>query len=97
MRIELRSKAREDVYCALLWLGEDYSVSSELIPGCTVRLPPGEPVTANNGESIWGCVPDEKWRAGRTEVHDLLKLIVDSGARCNGFMKTVFGRLCQAL
>ena len=22
---------------------------------------------------------------------------VDSGARCNGFMKTVFGRLCQAL
>ena len=22
---------------------------------------------------------------------------VDSGARCNGFMKTEFGRLCQAL
>jgi hypothetical protein len=23
--------------------------------------------------------------------------IVDSGGRCNGFMKTEFGRLCQAL
>jgi hypothetical protein len=78
MRIELTSKAREEIYCALLWLGEDYSVSSELIPGGTVRLPAGGSGAANNGESVWGYVPDEKWREGRTEVHDVLKLIVST-------------------
>lgn len=78
IRIQLKSKAREDVYCALLWLGEDYSVSSELIPGGTVRVPPGGDVAANNGGSVWGYVSDEKWREGRTEVHDLLKLIVST-------------------
>jgi hypothetical protein len=78
IRIQLKSQAREDVYCALLWLGEDYSVSSELIPGGTVRVPPGGNIAANNGASVWGYVSDEKWREGRTEVHDLLKLIVST-------------------
>ena len=33
----------------------------------------------------------------RAEVLREFEAAVDSGARCNGFMKTVFGRLCQAL
>lgn len=78
VRIEVRNTGREDIYCAVLWLGEDYSISSELIPGGTVHLPAGRSVALNNGEPVWGFVPDEQWRAGRTEVHDLLKLIVST-------------------
>jgi pimeloyl-ACP methyl ester carboxylesterase len=78
MRIGLKNKSQMDVYAALLWLGEDYSVSSELIPGGTVYLRRGESVILNNGQPIWGHVPDDKWREGRTEVHDLLKLIVST-------------------
>jgi hypothetical protein len=77
-RIELRNTGREEVYCALLWLGEDYSVSSALIPGSTLRLPAGGSAAANGGEPVWGFVPDEKWREGRTEVRDVLKLIVST-------------------
>ncbi|MGE3313080.1 MAG: esterase/lipase family protein, partial [Limisphaerales bacterium] len=78
IRIELRNKGPEDVYCALLWLGEDYSISSGLIAGGTVRVPKNGAITLNNGDPIWGDLPDEKWREGRTEVHDLLKLIVST-------------------
>jgi Caspase domain len=77
-RIELRNKGRDEVYCALLWLGEDYSVSSALIPGGTLHLPAGGSAAANGGEPVWGFVPDDKWREGRTEVRDVLKLIVST-------------------
>lgn len=78
VRIELRNTGQEDVYCALLWLGEDYSVSSALIPGGTLHLPAGRPAVANGGAPVWGLVPEEKWREGRTEVKDVLKLIVST-------------------
>lgn len=77
-RIELRNKGRQDIYCALLWLGEDYSVSSALIPGGTILIPAGGSAAVNGGEPVWGSVPDDKWREGRTEVRDLLKLIVST-------------------
>ena len=35
--------------------------------------------------------------AGSGECRACEECTVDSGARCNGFMKTEFGRLCQAL
>jgi pimeloyl-ACP methyl ester carboxylesterase len=76
--IELRNKGQDEVYCALLWLSEDYSVSSALIRGGTLRLPAGGSAAANGGEPLWGFVPDEKWREGRTEVRDVLKLIVST-------------------
>jgi hypothetical protein len=77
-RIELRNNSREDVYCALLWLGEDYSVSSALIPGGTIHIPAGRSAAANGGGPVWGLVPDDKWHQGRSEVRDLLKLIVST-------------------
>lgn len=78
IRIELRNNGPEDVYCGLVWLGEDYSVSSGLIAAGVMRVPKNGSVAVNNGDPIWGHVPDEKWREGRTEVHDLLKLIVST-------------------
>lgn len=75
IRIELRNQGAKDLYCALLWLGEDHSINSGLIPG-TVCLPAGSSVAVNSGDPVWGLVPDGKWRAGRTEVRDILKLII---------------------
>ena len=46
-----------------------------------------------------GCWSDERVLAKVREMvlPEIERQGVDSGARCNGFMKTVFGRLCQAL
>jgi pimeloyl-ACP methyl ester carboxylesterase len=78
VRIELKNTGDDDVYCALLWLGEDYSVSSELIREGALHLPKDRAVILNNGDPIWASVPDEKWHQGQTEVNDLLKLIVST-------------------
>jgi hypothetical protein len=78
LRIELRNRGPEDIYCALLRLGEDYSVSSALIPGGTLLIPAGKSAAANDGKDIYGFVSEARWREGRTEVRDLLKLIVST-------------------
>ncbi|CUH99176.1 caspase family protein [Leisingera aquaemixtae] len=78
VRIELRNGSQHEVYCALLWLGEDFSVSSALIPGGTLHLPARGSAAVNGGEPVWGFVPEDKWREGRTEVRDVLKLIVST-------------------
>jgi len=78
LRIQLTNRGSEDAYCALLWLGEDYSISSSLLPERTVHIPAGSSVAANGGKDVYGKVPQEKWREGRTEVTDLLKLIVST-------------------
>ncbi|TBA72887.1 caspase family protein [Rhizobium ruizarguesonis] len=78
VRIELRNKGREDVYCALLWLGSDYSVSSGLIQGGTVHIPAGKSAAAYGGMPVSAFVPDEMWLEGKTEVRDVLKLIAST-------------------
>jgi len=78
MRLELRNRGQFDVYCALLWLGEDYSVSSALLPGGVEHIPARGWVAANGGKDLYGFVPDANWREGRTEVSDVLKLLVST-------------------
>jgi WD40 repeat protein len=78
LRIELRNRRNQELHCALLWLGEDYSISSALLPGGMQRILPGESLAANAGEDIYGFVPDAKWREARTEVRDVLKLLVST-------------------
>lgn len=77
LRIELKNSG-PTVYCALLWLGEDYSVSSGLMPGGAERIPTDGSFALNNGSAIYGRVPDDKWKAGQTETRDLLKLFVST-------------------
>jgi hypothetical protein len=64
------------LYCALLWLGESYSVSSELFAEGTPLIPAKSWIAANDGKEIYVAIPDEKWNAGRTELTDRLKLLV---------------------
>jgi len=78
LRIEIHNQGKTDVYCALLWLGEDYAIDSALLPAGIERIPAGHHIEANGGKEIYGSVPDKKWREGRTEVRDLLKLIVST-------------------
>ncbi len=78
LRIKLTNSGSEDLYCALLWLGENFSISSGLMPGGAERIPAGSGFALNNGKDIYASVPDEKWQRGQTEVHDLLKLVVST-------------------
>lgn len=78
LRIELKNSGPDAVYCALLWLGEDYSISSGLMPGGVEHVPSGSSFALNNGKEIYANVPDDKWRDGQTEVRDLLKLFVST-------------------
>ena len=77
-RLQLINRGSEDVYCALLWLGEDYSISANLLPGGIVHIPAGGSVAAHSGKNIYGEIPQEQWRQGRTEITDLVKLIVST-------------------
>ncbi|WP_036263217.1 caspase family protein [Mesorhizobium sp. WSM2561] len=78
IRIELRNRSDVDLFCALLWLGEDYSVSSALFPGGVEHIPAGKSAAANAGKSIYASVPLAQWSSGRTEARDIVKLIVSS-------------------
>ncbi|MER9217227.1 caspase family protein [Mesorhizobium sp. M0663] len=78
LRIELRNRSDTDLYCGLLWLGEDYSVSSALFPGGVEHIPAGRSAAANNGKAIYASVPQDQWRDGRTEARDIVKLIVST-------------------
>ena len=77
LRIELKNSGPA-VYCALLWLSEDYSISSALMPGGAEYIPTNSSFALNNGAAIYGHVPDDKWKAGQTETRDLLKLFVST-------------------
>lgn len=78
LRIKLTNSAQEDLYCALLWLGENFSISSGLMPGGAERIPAGRSFVLNNGNDILASVPNDKWKRGQTEVHDLIKLVVST-------------------
>lgn len=74
-RLELRNHGPDDLYCAVLVLGQDFSIDSGLLPGGTEHIPAGRAVAAFGGKDLYGHIPDAKWRAGRTHSKDILKLI----------------------
>lgn len=79
LRIELRNRGATDLYCALLWLGEDYLVDgTTLVPAGVEHIPAGASFAVHGGRDIYASVPKEKWAKGRTEVHDVLKLLVST-------------------
>ncbi|MER9070423.1 caspase family protein [Mesorhizobium sp. M0902] len=75
-RLMLTNSSKRDLYCALLWLGEDYSVSSKLLATGAQLIPAGQPMGLGGGRELRATIPDRKWEAGRTELTDHLKLIV---------------------
>lgn len=73
-RLTLMNTTDSSLYCALLWLGDDYSVKSLLSDGA--KLIPGKGTfDVGGGQSLIATIPDDKWKAGRTEITDHLKLI----------------------
>jgi pimeloyl-ACP methyl ester carboxylesterase len=77
-KLNLRNTWTEPLYCALLDLTEQFSVSADLFPGGGVWLQPGEEAWSSNGNLIYCTVPKELWQRGITEYQDLLKLIVST-------------------
>jgi hypothetical protein len=74
-RLTLTNASDVDLHCALLWLGESYSVKS-LFPAGAQLVPSKSEFAVNGGKELYGIVPDEKWKAGHTELTDQIKLIV---------------------
>jgi pimeloyl-ACP methyl ester carboxylesterase len=77
-KLNLCNTWTEPLYCALLDLTEQFSVSADLFPGGGVWLQPGEEAWGINGNLIYCTVPKELWQQGITEYQDLLKLIVST-------------------
>ena len=67
----------------------------------SVMLPADAPLAEGHDAiaKVWRGyfdLPDFSLTFSPTKINVSSSQDVDSGARCNGFMKTVFGRLCQA-
>jgi pimeloyl-ACP methyl ester carboxylesterase len=77
-KVRLKNNSGRELYFALLDLTESYGVSTDLMPGGTERLKPGEETYAFSKEPIPASVPDDWWHAGLAETTDLLKLIVST-------------------
>jgi len=71
VRLTNRRVGGDPLYCALLALSEDYTITS-LLPGESVRLGSEEMTAIHMG----GNVSDKLWAEGITECRDMLKLIV---------------------
>jgi pimeloyl-ACP methyl ester carboxylesterase len=77
-RLKLKNTWTQGLYCALLDLTEQFSVSAELLPGGGVWLKPGEETWALAGDLFYCSVPKALWQQGVTEYQDVLKLIVST-------------------
>jgi pimeloyl-ACP methyl ester carboxylesterase len=78
LMIRMKNNSGRELHCVLLDLTETYGVFTDLLPGGSMRLKPGEEAYAKNGDPIPATVPDNLWEAGLGEIKDLLKLIVST-------------------
>jgi pimeloyl-ACP methyl ester carboxylesterase len=78
LRLQLENRSDVDLHCAVLWLGEDFSISSGLVAAGTILVPARTSASINSGEPIFASVPDNLWREGRTEVRDLVKVLAST-------------------
>ena len=73
--LAVRNEGPDTVFCGVVALGEDYSVTT-LLPGSVARLEAGA-VTSTN--AIRATVPNDLWREGVSRRTDVVKVIA-SGA-----------------
>jgi len=76
-RIKLSNNSSKTLYCALLYLNQQYKVDVIKPDGVNslMRLLPGQELWFANGAALNGEVTDALWEQGITETQDLLKLI----------------------
>ena len=74
----LRNNSERRLFCTLLDLPEDYSISAPFFDGHGkgIWLDPGESRAAFSNQPIPATIPDELIAQGETEYQDILKLIV---------------------
>jgi len=75
--VELRNSSSEKLYCALLWLQEDFSVLSDLMV-VAEPIPAGGRFSVNGGRALGAKVPDEVWKSGRARVGDTLMVVAST-------------------
>ena len=73
-RVKLTNPGTGTVFVALLDLTDSFSIES-LFEKDTVHLKPGETVWLNDGDPIYGIVPDELWEQGTAISQDIYKAI----------------------
>jgi hypothetical protein len=78
IKVRLINRSDAALHCALVGLTETFAVQTQLLPGGSVRLDPGQEAWANAGKPISTEVSDALWKAGLIEVRDVLKLIAST-------------------
>lgn len=73
-RVKLTNPGTETVFVALFDLTDSFSIEP-LFEADTVRLNPGQTVWLNDGDPIYGIVPDELWQQGTAISQDIYKAI----------------------
>jgi hypothetical protein len=79
-RVRLRNEGGQTLYCALLTLSENFSISADLLSGGGVWLSPSQVAWALDGKPVYASVPKDWWEKGITSFTDVLKLIVSTQA-----------------
>lgn len=77
MRVKLRNTGTKELYCALLYLQDDFSVLTDLL-SVAERVPPGGDLAAYKDQEFAATVPDLLWKAGRTRTNDMFKVLAST-------------------
>ncbi len=80
LKIKLTNTTKNTLYCSLVNLSDDFSISAPFFEAGSVRLKAEEEVYAqiNGSKFLKLSVPDDHWKQGITEYKDILKLIVSN-------------------
>ena len=73
-KVSLTNTSDRTLYCALVCLGEDYSIASTIVGQC-VELGSGETTWAYDKAPLYGIVPRPLWEQGVTECTDIFVAI----------------------
>jgi len=78
LRVLITNNSPSEIYVALLWLSEDWAVSSSLSRAAAQKLQPGVSISALEGQPIEATIPNPLWQEGVTRLNDRLKLIAST-------------------
>lgn len=73
-KISFTNKSAKTMYCALVCLSEDFSITSNIVGEC-VELRPGKTAWAYDKAPLYGIVPRPLWEEGVTECTDIFMAI----------------------